>query len=135
MSNISVLFLVFFFLSGIPPGEKCQELGVCVVNAECSSQSGGLCQCLPEFYKEGKTCLPLKNPSQQCSSAKECVPNANCTEDSGVNVCMCNTGFYDNSGRCERSIKPGKPCTGLGQCVPHAECTSEVGGVCQCDKG
>lgn len=122
-------------LTGIPPGEKCQARGACVVNAECSSPTGGTCFCLPEFYQQEKTCLPLKKPSETCQTTPECVPNANCTEEFGALVCVCNAGYFSLDGRCERRIKPGKPCSALGQCIVDAECTSEVGGVCQCNKG
>ena len=106
-----------------------------MVNAECSNPTGGVCQCLPDYFRQDKECLALKKPSEPCTATPECVTNANCTHDFGALVCVCNAGFYDAGGRCERRIKPQKPCSGLGQCIENAECTSEEGGLCQCNKG
>jgi hypothetical protein len=51
------LTLTFIPRAEIAPGEQCKELGACVVNAECSTPTGGICQCLPDFYRVEKECI------------------------------------------------------------------------------
>ena len=54
-------------------------LGQCTANAECSSPSGGLCQCNEGFYKDGDLCLRKLTEGQPCESTVQCIPNAMCS--------------------------------------------------------
>ena len=49
-----------------------------MVNADCSTPTGGLCQCSTGYYRQDDKCLPLKPPEEPCALDSQCVQNAAC---------------------------------------------------------
>lgn len=118
---IIIIIINIIIISGIPPGKSCESYGQCVVNAECSSPKGGLCQCSSGYYQEGDKCLPLK---VMCVCIG-CVWR--------ISVCGIGTD-------CERIFillfqPPDAVCAGNYQCVEHANCTENHMKVlvCKCN--
>ena len=104
---------------------NCTGPGQCVDHAECSSPTGGTCECHSDYYSSNGLCEERVQVPQPCKESRQCVANANCSP--AKNMCLCNDGFYNDNGKCAGS-KCSAVSGGRGDGERWAECVC----VCVC---
>lgn len=73
--TVAIFFLFWVFcvivavIAVIDASEPCTAEGQCIENAECSSSTGGLCECNAGYYHEATHCVPVKPPSKGCTAS------------------------------------------------------------------
>ena len=85
-----------------------------MVNAECTSNDGGLCDCHQNFFNYGGVCKEVLPAGAPCTAFGQCVANAECSTDTG-GTCDCNALFYQHNGTCNPVIPAGRPCLKKGE--------------------
>ena len=80
-----------------------------MLNAECTTTSGGLCDCAKGYFNYGGVCRPVLPAGAACTTFGQCVVHAQCSTHSG-GTCDCDAFFYQHNGSCNPVVAAGKPC-------------------------
>ncbi|KYG07418.1 hypothetical protein BE21_02470 [Sorangium cellulosum] len=101
----------------LPTGRLVDECATgnhdCALDALCIDTVEGFeCKCLPDYYGDGRTCLPVSGvaapdgqPEEHAQSCPGgCGENARCVEVDGGAKCACLNGFELMSETCKQSI-------------------------------
>ena len=92
-------------IAGVPAGDPCVTIGQCVVHAECSAPSGGVCECHKDYFQRLGKCEKRRPPGQGCQAHDECVAEAECSPLTGL--CTCGRGLFAAGGECRPLIDAG----------------------------